>query len=73
MFISYFGKVLGLLIASGIIFAGFISAYIGINGVFNSDSVLSWLVSNLALSGGLTTTLIGGFGVTLVGPKLTDF
>ena len=73
MFMSYVGKLNGLTIASGVVLAGFISAYIGINGVFNSDSIISWLVSNLALSGGLTTTLIGGFGIALVGPKLTDF
>lgn len=73
MFMSLVGKLIGLTIASSVMLAGMVSAIMGIRGVFMSESFLSWAVSSMAMSGGLTTILIGGFGVALVGPKLTDF
>lgn len=73
MFMSYAGKLIGLAIASSVLLAGLISVVMGIRGVFMAESFLSWAVSSMATSGGLTTILIGGFGVSLVGPKLTDF
>lgn len=73
MFMSLVGKVLGLAIASSVVLAGMVSAIMGIRGVFMAESFLSWAVSSMATSGGLTTIIIGMFGVAIVGPKLTDF
>lgn len=70
MFTEYLGKLLGMAIALSILFAGVVAIIVGINGIIGMESIMSWAVSMFLTSAGFTTTIVGGFGLAIVGPQL---